>query len=137
MVQYDKVFPSCKENLNTDCMVGYLLEEVRDMYLQSKDESLLKYPFAASYYGDYSGCPPIFLRASMPEVIRDDSIYLYDKLKNAGQDCELYLRDHMMHQYVTTPSFPEVKKDLKMVKQCMDEVMGGKTKFGNCRVDLR
>lgn len=136
-VQYDKVLPSYTENLNTDCMVGYLSEEVCDLYLQSRDRALLKDPFAAPYYGDYAGCPPIFLWASRSEVLRDDSIYLYKKLKACGQDCELYLRDHMMHQYITTPSFPEAKKDLKIVKQRMDEVMGGKTKFGNRRIELK
>lgn len=136
-VQYDKVFPSYKENLNTDCMVGYLSEEVCDLYLQSRDKALLQNPFAAPYYGDYSGCPPIFLWASDSEVLRDDSIYFYKKMKKAGWDCELYLRDGMMHQYVTTPSFPEAKKDLKIMKRRMEEVMGGKTAFGNRRFELK
>lgn len=136
-VQYDKVLPSYTENLNTDCMVGYLSEEVRDLYLQSKDETLLKDPFLAPYYGDYSGCPPIFLWASKSEVLRDDSIYFYKKMKKAGWDCELYLRENMMHQYVATPSFSESKKDLKIMKQRMDEVMGGKTAFGNRRFELK
>lgn len=136
-VQYDKVFPSYTENLHTDCMVGYLSEEVCDMYLQSRDKTLLESPFVAPYYGDYSGCPPIFLWASKSEVLRDDSIYLYEKLKACGQDCELYLRDNMMHQYVTTPSFPEAKKDLKIMKRRMDEVMGGSTVFGNQRIEVR
>ncbi len=136
-VQYDKVFPSYTENLNTDCMVGYLSEEVRDLYLQSRDETLLKDPLVAPYYGDYSGCPPIFLWASKSEVLRDDSIYLYKKMKKAGWDCELYLRANMMHQYVTTPSFSEAKKDLKIMKRRMDEVMEGKTAFGNRRFELK
>lgn len=135
-VQYDKVLPSYTENLDTDCMVGYLSEEVCDMYLQSRNKALLENPFVAPYYGDYSDCPPIFLWASKSEVLRDDSIYLYEKLKARGQDCELYLRDHMMHQYVTTPSFPEAKRDLKIMKQRIDEVMGGRTTFGNRRIDL-
>lgn len=136
-VQYDQALPSYTENLNTDCMVGYLSEEVCDLYLQSRDKELLKDPYVAPYYGDYSGCPPIFLWASKSEVLRDDSICLYQKLKDCGQDCELYLRDHMMHQYVTTPSFPEAKKDLKIMKRRMDEVMRGKTAFGNRQIELK
>lgn len=136
-VQYDKVFPSYRENLNTDCMVGYLSEEVCDLYLQSREKELLENPFAAPYYGDYSGCPPIFLWASDSEVLRDDSIYFYNKMKKAGWDCELYLRDGMMHTYMITPSFPESKKDLKIMKRRMDEVMGGKTEFGNRRFELK
>lgn len=136
-VQYDRVFPSYRENLNTDCMVGYLSEEVCDLYLQSREKALLENPFAAPYYGDYSGCPPIFLWASDSEVLRDDSIYFYKKMKKAGWDCELYLRDGMMHTYMITPSFPESKKDLKIMKRRMDEVMGGKTAFGNRRFELK
>lgn len=112
-------------------MIANLSEEVRDVYLQSEDPAVLRNPFAAPYYGDYSGCPPIFLWASGSEVLRDDSVYLYEKLKAAGQDCELYLRDGMMHGYPGTPAFPEAEEDLKVMKQRMDEVMGGKTGFGN------
>lgn len=135
-VQYDQVFPSYTENLDSDCMIANLSDEVCDVYLQSKEPAVLRDPFAAPYYGDYSGCPPIFLWASSSEVLRDDSVCMYEKLKAAGQDCELYLRDQMMHGYLGTPAFPEAKKDLELMKQRMDEVMGGKTYFGNRRVEL-
>lgn len=136
-VQYDSEFLSYKENLNTDCMVGYLSEEVFDAYLQSRDEKLVKNPFVAPYYGDYSNCPPIYLWASTSEVLRDDSIYLYEKLKATGQPCEIYLRKNMMHTYHIIPYIPEAKKDLKIMKQRMDEVMEGRVVLGNKRVDLR
>lgn len=135
-VQYDKVFPSYTENLNTDCMVGYLSEEVRYYYLCERKEIDLKNPIAAPYYGNYSNCPPIFLWASNSEVLRDDSIYLYNKLKEEGQPCELYLRDKMLHTYMTIPTISEARKDLKIMKKCMDDIMEGKKEFGNKRVEL-
>ncbi len=136
-VQYDQVFPSYTENADSDCMIGNLSDEVCDVYLQSKDPAVLKDPFAAPYYGDYSGCPPIFLWASGSEVLLDDSVFLYEKLKAAGQDCELYIRDHMMHGYLTTPAFPEAQADLQIMKQRMDAVMDGQRDFGNRRITLQ
>lgn len=78
-----------------------------------------------------------FLWGSNSEAIRDDSIYLYEKLKSNRQDCELYIREHMMHVYTTTSTFPVAKTDLKIMKQRMDEVMSGKSHFGNRLVDLK
>lgn len=136
-VQYDKEFPSYTENLNTDCMVGYLSEEVCNEYLQTRDEGVLQNPIAAPYYGDYTNCPPIYLWVSSSEVLRDDSIFLYEKLKREKQPCNIYIRKKMLHTYITMPSIPEAKKDLKVMKQLMDDVLEGRTCPENKWVDLK
>lgn len=136
-LQYDQEFPSYTENLNTDCMVGYLSEEVCDEYLQSREEEVLHNPIAAPYYGDYAGCPPIYLWVSSSEVLRDDSIFLYEKLKKEKQPCNLYIRKNMLHTYITIPIIPEAKKDLKIMKQLVDDAMKGRASRENKWVDLK
>lgn len=121
-VQYDTEFPSYTENTKSECMVGNLSAEVCDTYLQTHDPTVLKNPIAAPYYGEYDGCPPIFLWASKTEVLRDDSIYFYKKLRKAGQPCRLYLRDNMMHAYQIFTMFPETHKDIKIIRNIIEQV---------------
>lgn len=136
-VQFDQKFPSYKENLNADCMVGNLCEEVYDMYLQSREEDVIRNPFAAPYYRDFKGCPPIYLWVSTSEVLRDDSMYFYDKLTKEGQPCMLYFRKNMLHTYLILPFLHESKKDLKVMKEIMDEVMSGASFTGNQKIELK
>lgn len=124
-VQYDQIFTSYRDNQSTDCIVGNLSDEVCDAYLQTKDIKVLKNPYAAPYYVDYSNCVPIYLLASKSEVLRDDSIYFYEKLTKGNHPCKLYLRDKMMHTYIIIPTIPEAKKDLKLLKEWIDNLMNG------------
>ena len=124
-VQFDQVLPSHTENRETEAMVDNLSGEVFDAYLCSREERVTRDPLAAPYYGDFTGCPPICLWASGSEVLRDDSLILYEKLKQAGHPCNLYLRGGMVHTWLTIPYIPEARKDLSTVKACLDNAMSG------------
>lgn len=124
-VQFDRVLPSYTRNRDTEAMVDNLSEEVFDTYLCSREPSMIRDPLAAPYYGDFTGCPPVCLWASASEVLRDDSVILYEKLKKEGQPCRLYLRDGMIHTWLIIPYLPEARRDLKTVRSCMDAAMSG------------
>lgn len=124
-VQFDRILPSYTQNQDTEAMVDNLSEEVFDTYLCSREDSVVRDPLAAPYYGDFAGCPPICLWASESEVLRDDSVIFYEKLKNAGHPCRLYLRGRMIHTWLTIPYIPEARKDLTTVKDCIDNAMKG------------
>ena len=123
-MQFDAVFPSYTENTEKDAIVANLSDEVFDMYLQSKDNP--KNPLFAPYYGDFIGCPPIYLWASTAEILRDDSVKLYEKLRKARHSCNLYLRNGMMHTWMIVPYFPESQKDLKRLKAHLEDAFSGK-----------
>lgn len=74
------------ENLN---------DEVCDTYLKSLDKNEIQNPIAAPYYGDFTGCTPVYLYVSNSEVLLDDSLMMYEKLKSEGVDVSLYRRDGM------------------------------------------
>lgn len=124
-VQFDQILPSYTQNRETEAMVDNLSEEVFDTYLCSREPSMIRDPLAAPYYGDFTGCPPVCLWASESEVLRDDSVILYEKLKKEGQPCRLYLRDGMIHTWLVIPYIPEARRDLKTVKSCMDAAING------------
>lgn len=116
-VQFDQEFPSYYDNLETDCMVSNLCQEVKDTYLQSEDPAVLQNPYAAPYYGDFNGFPPTLLIASDSEVLRDDSKALYEKLQKAGVQCRLRLFHNMMHIFPVVPSLPESKEAYREIRQ--------------------
>lgn len=127
-VQFDQTLASYTENQGTEAMVDHLSEEVFDTYLCSRAPRVVQNPLAAPYYGDFSGCPPICLWASESEVLRDDSLMLFRKLKAAGHPCRLYLRRGMIHTWLIIPCIPEAKKDLHTLKRCLDGAMDGTLK---------
>lgn len=124
-VQYDRELPSYRDNLHTDSIVTNLAPEICDVYLRSHDKAVLRDPIAAPYYGDYRGCPPVILWASRSEVLLDDSLILFDRLKEQGTSSRLYLRDGMMHAWPVVPQLPESKKDLKLLGMDMNSAFDG------------
>lgn len=120
-VQFDRTLPSYTENRRTEAMVDNLSEEVLDTYLQSKDLQRAKDPIFAPYYGDFSNCSPICLWASESEVLRDDSLILFKKLRVSGHNCRLYLRKKAIHTWLIIPYIPEAKGDLKTLNTCLKQ----------------
>ena len=134
-VQFDKTLPSYVQNRDTEAMVDDLWTEVRDVCLGGKDSAAVRDPLAAPYYGSFADCPPVCLWASESEVLRDDSLLLFEKLKAEGHPCRLYLRKGMIHTWLIIPTIPEAKKDLKIVKDCLDRAMAGTLR--GCAVPIR
>ncbi len=125
-VQYDTVLPSYRENAEKDAIVANHVDEILDMYLQSHDVQRIKEPLFAPYYGDFAGCAPIYLWASNAEILRDDSVKMYEKLRKENHPCNLYLRDGMMHTWMIIPFFPEAKKDLKRLQKHIEDAFAGR-----------
>ena len=124
-VQYDRELPSYRDNLSTDCIVSNLLEEMWDVYLCSRDRAVLENPVAAPCHGDFRGCTPVVLWASESEVLRDDSLLMFEKLKAQGVAARLYLRRAMLHAWLIIPALRESKQDLKILGRDMELAFGG------------
>lgn len=135
-VQYDRELDSYRDNLATDSIVTNLSDEVCDMYLRSRDEKVLRNPVAAPLYGDFTGCTPVILCASTNEVLRDDSLLMFDMLKEQGVATKLYLRKNMMHTWVTIPYMREAKKDLKVLGEDMRRALDGAFSGSNDTIRL-
>lgn len=74
---------------------------------------IMLHPYISPYYGDYKGMPPVFLAVSDAEVLYDDSVTLYEKLKKEGHPVEMDVVSGICHAYATLPMMPEAKKTLK------------------------
>lgn len=124
-VQYDRILDSYIYNQSTECCLENLNDEVCDTYLKSLDKNEIQNPIAAPYYGDFTGCTPVYLYVSNSEVLLDDSLMMYEKLKSEGVDVSLYRRDGMMHAWMIIPVFKEAKEDLKILKIDMGKALFG------------
>ena len=124
-VQYDQVFPSYTENLKSDCMVSNLSEETRAVYLCSDDPAALHDPYFAPYYGDFAGFPATLIIASDSEVLRDDAVYLHEKLQKAGVRSRLSMYHGLMHTFPLIPSIPESKKAYAEIREFVLPILKG------------
>ena len=124
-VQFDKELDSYRDNADTDCIVANLSGEIFDTYLCSRDEAVTNDPKAAPYYGDFAGSTPVVLWASESEVLLDDSLIMFEKLKEQGVVTKLYLREGMMHTWMIVPQFAESKKDLAVLGSDINAVLEG------------
>lgn len=96
-------FPSRLANIGTDYMLHDALSRPDQLIsvtgTADPPESLMKDPYFAPYYADYHDMPPIFLSASDYEVLYDDSVLLYEKLKQTGAEACLDVKHEMIHAW--------------------------------------
>ncbi|MDQ0221842.1 alpha/beta hydrolase [Streptococcus moroccensis] len=110
-------FPSHREKAKTDYMLG----DTVNSKLQKQaifgdnwnDLTYLRSPLISPFYGDYDSLPPIFLSASDNEVLYDDSVELYQKLKQRKHKVEIDIQHNVFHAYPMFPKIPEARKTLK------------------------
>ena len=111
--QYEDL-PSHTKNIPTDYMLRDAVSKgMTDVLFEGKiDREIMKDPLLSPYYGDYEGIAPIHLSASDSEVLYDDCIFLYEKLKKAGHRTELDVAHGVCHAYQIMPYMPEAKKTI-------------------------
>ena len=121
-VQYTLVYPSCKRNLSSDCMLSAsFLDEVKAAYLKTKENQTN--PYAAPLLGDFTGFPLVYIGVSDSEYLFDDSVELYKKLQASGVESKLDVFHKKMHAFQVIPAFPEAKKALNDAKKFMDKYL--------------
>lgn len=111
-VNQDEGFPSHRENAATDYMLGDAVNsggQVKAVFGENISHELLHSDYISPYYADFAGLPPVFLAASDIEVLYDDSVYMYEKLKAAGHPAELDIQKGLCHAYPIFPQIPEAQ----------------------------
>ena len=77
-----------------------------------------KNPFISPLYADLKGLPPLLIHAGNIETLRDDSVRLAERAKEAGVDVTLEVWDkmpHVFHNYVN--EIPESKEAIEKIAQ--------------------
>ena len=78
-------------------------------------------PIVSPLYGDMQGLPPVDLFTGTWEVFYTDIVKTYDKMKAAGVDVSLHVKEKMGHVYPLWPC-PEGKKARKEIAEIISKV---------------
>ncbi|MEO1014864.1 MAG: alpha/beta hydrolase [Pseudomonadota bacterium] len=71
-------------------------------------------PRVSPLFGEIAGLPPMLIFASASEVLRDDSVRLAEKARDAGVKADLILKQDLAHVWpVFTPAMPEANAALR------------------------
>ena len=98
-----------KYSLKRDFIVTEgIIENMMGIYFNSEDG---KNPYVSPLYGQLSGLPPVTITASNCECLLDDSVMMYEKLKEAGNDVTIKIYDGLCHAFIISPQMKEVVRD--------------------------
>lgn len=75
---------------------SFVLCEVAELYAPGWNK---KHPWLSPLYGDLKGLPPMQLFVGTDELLFDDTILFYRKSRQAGNQAELIVGDHMPHSW--------------------------------------
>ena len=116
--------PSHTNNIKTDYMLKDAISKgLADvMFEDTPTEKQLKDYLLSPYYGDYNGLPPIHLSASDSETLYDDSVVLYNKLKNSNHHVVMETEHDACHAYQIMSYMPESKRLIKKVFKFIEEL---------------
>lgn len=89
---------SMTENRESEYMVCLNLKEVMSEYY-FKDGDLSD-PVLNPMHSDVSGWPPVYFHACREEILRDESVRMYEKLLGAGIPAKLTIKDGLFHTYM-------------------------------------
>ena len=89
---------SMTENRESEYMVCLNLKEVMSEYY-FKDGDLSD-PVLNPLHSDVSGWPPVYFHACREEILRDESVRMYEKLLGAGIPAKLTIKDGLFHTYM-------------------------------------
>ena len=87
---------------------GPLMEGMVLMYTGGQDA---REPLISPLYGDFTGLPPLLLIVGSAERLRDDSLRVAERAREAGVDVTLVVGEDMPHVYPIFSSFlPEAQE---------------------------
>ena len=103
--------PSMTLNAGRDAMFDPAqLPHLATAYLAGADPAQ---PLASPLYGDMAGLPPLLLHVGESEVLRDDSIRLAQKAREAGVEVELQVFPGVAHVWQLVRQLPESRRSVR------------------------
>ena len=107
-------FESRRSNIRSDAMfTPEMFPTLAPHYCPGRDPYD---PLISPWRGDVSGLPPALIQCSAVEMLRDDSIYMADKLKHADVDVTLEIWPKVFHVWhVMADILPEGRRAIDKI----------------------
>ena len=117
--------PSHTANIRTDTMLRDTVAKglAEPLFGGHVDPEVLKDPILSPINGDFTGLPPVFLSASDTEVLYDDSVIMYEKLKREGHRVELDIQHGVCHAFQMMPFMPEARTSIRKMDKFLDNIV--------------
>ena len=107
-------FESRRSNMRSDAMfTAQMFPTVGPLYCRDADPL---HPHISPWRGDVSGLPPTLIQCSAIEMLRDDSVYMADKMKHAEVDVTLEIWPKVFHVWqVMADILPEGRQAIEKI----------------------
>lgn len=110
---------SCWEDAADPMLKSDCLKPFAAQYLGGADP---RHPYASPLYGDLRGLPPTLLQVGSDEILRDDSIRMAERMREAGCNVTLEVWPRMPHVWhAFAPLMPEARRGIARVGAFMQE----------------
>ncbi|MGZ3453891.1 MAG: alpha/beta hydrolase [Polyangiales bacterium] len=107
-------FDSHTANLPTDAMfAGDLHGSIVRLYCRDHDRTD---PRLSPVRGDVAGLPPTLIHCARNEILRDDSVRMAERMREAGVDVQLTIVPHVFHAWhVMADLLPEARRSVAKI----------------------
>ena len=116
--------PSHTANISTDYMLrDAVAKGIKEPLFGGKaEQSELEDSLLSPINGDLAILPPVFLSASDAEVLYDDSVLMYEKLKSCGIKTELDIQHGVCHAFQMMTYMPEAKRSIRKMTAFLEGI---------------
>ncbi len=121
-------FDSHKRNLDVDLFFNHKrgtnpFVQGNDFWRMYAGNMSLNHEFVSPYFGDLSELSPTLIQVGTREVLEDDSIMLYEKMKEAHVDVTLTRYENMYHVFQLSDLARETKAAWQEVRLFIENVL--------------
>ena len=103
VTDFVEAFPSRRENARSDAMfTPEIFDALRPAYIGGADRSNAR---LSPFRGDVREFPPTLLQCARGEMLRDDSVYFANKLRDAGVPVKLDVWERVFHAWPIAADF--------------------------------
>lgn len=80
------------------------------------------HPYVSPIYGDYKNFPKTLIQCGGRELLLDDSVVVYNKMKKAGVDAKLEIYEEMIHDFQLFTVFDEAFTARKNISKFLEGI---------------
>ncbi len=119
-------FKSHFENAETDYMLGDSVSkdgDIPEIYGPGEEGiKLSKSKYASPVNADFTGFPPTYIAVSDAEALFDDSVLLYEALKEKNVNAKIHIGNDLIHAYPIFHTLPESIETMKETFEFIDSL---------------
>lgn len=119
---FTNVVPSRKYNFNKDILFGkkYIDLLYNNPYVKNVKDKTLSY--VSPVYGKYENFPKTLIQCCNTEMLKDDSVLVYNKMKKDKVNVKLEIWDNCIHAFQLISIFSETKKAKESIVKFLEEI---------------